>query len=357
MISTTIQEKSRISWIDNLKAIGIILVVIGHTNLPKFLEYYIYSFHIPMFFFISGYLFSSGKVTSFIQFAKKKFKSLIIPYLIFAVISYVVWMIINLIKYQPIDFSLAESKSFYIIKPIIGIFYSNGIDTWLIPNVALWFLTCLFVTEILFFVISKYIKDRKLLLTLAILAIAGFLDSLFMPMRLPWGIDVAITALVFYGSGYYFKTNSIFEKIKKENGFSTWMILVIGIIYSMINGRADMNSNIFRNPIFYYIAAFSNIYIFYLLANKIQSNKILSFIGKNTLFIMGLHIPVFLILHSVKDYLYKYILHLEIPEISIAISIVFTVCSIAIILVIVNFYRYMKQILEQRVFNSSEELT
>lgn len=56
----------RLQWIDNAKAMGIILVVIGHMNrglMPHFhlpiqqvMDHYIYAFHMPLFFFLSGFL-------------------------------------------------------------------------------------------------------------------------------------------------------------------------------------------------------------------------------------------------------------------------------------------------------------
>lgn len=54
----------RIEWVDILKGIAIICVFIGHTtndnygNISGLLHMWIYSFHMPLFFFLSGYVFS-----------------------------------------------------------------------------------------------------------------------------------------------------------------------------------------------------------------------------------------------------------------------------------------------------------
>lgn len=45
-------EQSRADWIDVLKGIGIILVVIGHVNTNGFLVQWLYTFHMPLFFCI-----------------------------------------------------------------------------------------------------------------------------------------------------------------------------------------------------------------------------------------------------------------------------------------------------------------
>lgn len=51
----------RLDHIDACKGIGILLVILGHTNVPSIVHTIIYSFHMPLFFIISGYLFSEAK--------------------------------------------------------------------------------------------------------------------------------------------------------------------------------------------------------------------------------------------------------------------------------------------------------
>ena len=57
------EQKQRIEWIDIAKGIGIIAVLIGHTN-SGILRDEIYSFHIPLFIFLSGMLFNGGTKTA-----------------------------------------------------------------------------------------------------------------------------------------------------------------------------------------------------------------------------------------------------------------------------------------------------
>ena len=47
----------RLEWIDKAKGIGIILVILGHTICPPNIKFWLYSFHMPLFFFLSGYVF------------------------------------------------------------------------------------------------------------------------------------------------------------------------------------------------------------------------------------------------------------------------------------------------------------
>ena len=131
----------RLSWVDNSKAIGIVLVVTGHTvGLGEPVYKYIYSFHIPLFFFLSGFLLKQKHLkTEFFTFAKEKFKVLIIPYLSFWVISYLYWLPTHSMRGQSSTYS---DLSLY--APFIGLLY--GINETLYPNVVLWFFTALYIT-------------------------------------------------------------------------------------------------------------------------------------------------------------------------------------------------------------------
>jgi len=61
--------KDRITWLDKCKLIGIWLVIIGHLNISKDYQDFIYAFHMLLFFFISGYLY---KVPDMFFFSTKK---------------------------------------------------------------------------------------------------------------------------------------------------------------------------------------------------------------------------------------------------------------------------------------------
>ena len=58
------RHKGRIDWIDSAKGIGIILMLLGHVSaMPKYFIILIFSFHMPLFFFLSGYLYKSQNLT------------------------------------------------------------------------------------------------------------------------------------------------------------------------------------------------------------------------------------------------------------------------------------------------------
>ena len=73
--------------VDIAKGIGIFLMVIGHTGIPLPLRIWIYSFHMPLFFFISGFFYKRDKY-GIGSFVKARCKTLVIPYFIFLVITF-----------------------------------------------------------------------------------------------------------------------------------------------------------------------------------------------------------------------------------------------------------------------------
>ena len=86
--------KERIVWLDYGKTIAIYLVVLAHTALYKPAEGFIYTFHMPFFFFMSGYLFSYSKYPSYMEFVKRRFRQLLVPYVVINMITYLLWLLV-----------------------------------------------------------------------------------------------------------------------------------------------------------------------------------------------------------------------------------------------------------------------
>ena len=82
--------RGRVSWIDAAKGLGIILIVLGHiasVESPSLLYVYIYAFHVPLFFFISGLTLKPER-DPFGTMLKGKLRSLLLPYLCYALLGY-----------------------------------------------------------------------------------------------------------------------------------------------------------------------------------------------------------------------------------------------------------------------------
>ncbi len=127
----------RSNFIDIVKGIGIFLVVLGHQN--TILTQEIYSFHMPLFFFLSGIFHKN--YNSYTEFINRKFKTLIIPYFTFAISLFLFWFFISR------NFGKSSMIEISILKNFMGIFLGAGIEKISTINwgATLWFLPCLFL--------------------------------------------------------------------------------------------------------------------------------------------------------------------------------------------------------------------
>lgn len=82
----------RIEWVDICKGLGICLVIIGHTsiaNISPILYDWIYSFHMPLFYMLSGLMFNPDKYDTLVKYLNRRVRSLIIPFLLLNTILFI----------------------------------------------------------------------------------------------------------------------------------------------------------------------------------------------------------------------------------------------------------------------------
>lgn len=273
--------------IDCIKGFGILLVILGHTlEHDDIVRKIIYSFHMPLFFIVSGYVYNKKKYDEYKikEFFYKKFKVYIMPYLYLGIINLILFQIIKPILNN--NYSL--SNYFYeILKKIIGIIYSIGDTTWM-PNCSpIWFLTCLFSAEIIFFIIMKYSKSEKKHIIL--IGIIGLVTSYLFNIRLPWNVDVAFTAVVFIYIGYIIKNRINIKNIEIKKCILIFVLFVISVKY---NGNVSFSTNKYSNIIYMYIGAISASILIFKLFWKFKSNIFLERFGKNTIIVIGFNYAV-----------------------------------------------------------------
>lgn len=140
---------NREAWIDYAKVIGMFLIVWGHF-FPPHVSKYIYSINVPLFFFLSGYLF---KDAPFKKLLSKNIRSLAIPYLAFAFLNVIIGMLfVGGGTTLHIDINSLNSSFLYSILGILLGCHSIGDITC---AGALWFVYDLFVIKLLYHFTSK----------------------------------------------------------------------------------------------------------------------------------------------------------------------------------------------------------
>jgi fucose 4-O-acetylase-like acetyltransferase len=267
----------RSNIIDIMKGIGIVLVVLGHTALPQKILLFIYSFHMPLFFFISGYLFSKTKYSNNLVCAvKAKSFSLLWPFITFSILAI-------LLKYLSTQYDVTMFIQ-DIYDTSLGIHNLNG---------PLWFLTALFSVEIIF---SQVIRNKYQYILIFCLITIGFLNAYYFKYRLFLNIDIALIALLFFSLGYYIRNTAL--DIHNKNISIVYkvsfVVILIFIIYfiSQIN-YVNMLDGRYENILYFITTSFLGILLIILISKLITNNiliKISIYLGKNSLIILATHL-------------------------------------------------------------------
>lgn len=218
------QDKKRNPYIDIVKAILILLVIIGHSiqygsgaNYIKkelffnnYIFKFIYSFHMPLFIMISGYLsYNSINKNKFKDILKSKISTLIIPIII--------WTIpVLLMKYNEAN-TIRE-----FIKLCIRTFSTN-----------LWFLWSLFYINILVKLINKYFKDNIFIYTLIFL-ITFILPNEIIFKQFTIQFYLYSYMYLYFIIGYLIKKHNYLDKLNKFINNKTLIINTIILILLLI---------------------------------------------------------------------------------------------------------------------------
>ena len=280
----------RVKWVDYAKAGSILLVVMGHAGFPESVRSVIYVFHIPLFFFLSGLFFSFEKYPEYKTFLKNRFLQLVVPYLFFNIITYLFWLTVGRQFGKDALFDLDP------LKPLLGILYGNATGHFLEHNVPLWFLACLFITENLYFLVFRKLNRKFQFFVLILAALVGYFDYKYNhSLRFPWGMNIAVVMLVFYGTGSLLRFWFLAEAKSKLILFSETVIsAVVVLLVAQWNGKIEVSAHEYGHYLYFLVGAFAGILFAVSLSKLIDQAGLnlnfLQFIGKNTLIVLALHL-------------------------------------------------------------------
>jgi fucose 4-O-acetylase-like acetyltransferase len=296
---------NEIQFLNTAKVIGIFLVIYAHLSIPHIPFVFINSFHMPVFFCISGY-FIPNREYAFKDFFVKKFRTLVIPYFFFAIVS----LLFELLAGQKYGNNADTHPD--IFKYIAGIFLAIPSKTYLGFNIPLWFLPALFSTEIIFYFYRKYFHKYSWIIVICSFLI-GVLLKHTLSFRLPWGIDIALFAVFFVQLGYYVKekklNDAFFSRIKFFGKIAIIVIsMVLTFLFSMINaaGRSEVlvYALQFNNYFLFLAAACTGIIFIFTLSSCIPASKLMRFYGRNTIIILGLHLMAYSVIKGLLYFIF-----------------------------------------------------
>jgi acyltransferase len=286
----------RTQWIDSAKGLGILLIFFGHvysTVTPSALYVYIYAFHVPLFFFISGLTLrpGAGPLGSVVQ---KKLRTLIVPYLWYALLGYLFYVAGYLLAQRQ---GLQVPQFDYgLWQPLAGIFFGT-IGEGRIINGPVWFVMSLFWTFMLGYLVNTHVRS-SLGQWSAMIVLAGLGLALAGRVTLPFSGVAALSALIFFQAGYRFHTERILQSLGHATRWGLLAALFLVSLFSQVNGFVGFGEGILGHPLWFLLFAFSGTLMVVLLVNVADRwCGWLAFIGRYSLSIMLIHM---LLIKSVK---------------------------------------------------------
>lgn len=271
---------------DIMKGVAMLLVMWGHIS--KFGFNFIYSFHMPVFFILSG-LFFKKKSTK--ELFRIDFRRLIIPYIITCLLI----MIPKLLSFK--------GMVVYILTAIWGSGSSLHTAHFLshMPNVgAIWFLLALFLGRFAFNIINRLNNDRDIIIVISILFIVSTIIGRYI-IVMPFSILPGLCSLPFIYYGYYLKQHDINKYIL--------LILVFVWIFCIVCSHMNIARCYFR---YFFVDVLGGIGGFIVLMKASAFIKridivagILSFIGRNSIIFLCFHLILNIYLHlSINNFFY-----------------------------------------------------
>ncbi len=265
-------------------------MVLGHIRIPTELWNIIYSFHMPLFFFISGYLEKDRKLKNTVV---NGVQTLIIPYVLLYVLNYLSGKLLRQLIFGDITFNNALIKPFWGM--LLGVGYDT--DTSIMVVGPLWFLIALFFVKIFNSILQSISNGKTFYYVLGNVCVIGivlFLKQLNIDLLL--SIDSALLALPFFAIGHVFKKQNIIKVVESGNKRQfglTCLGVVIGftLLVTIVpfNGRVDVNGcNYGNNIVLFYVIGMVGILATVLLSMLYtNSSKIITIISSGTILILA----------------------------------------------------------------------
>jgi acyltransferase len=250
-----LKSKVRLEWVDVLRGILMFLVIYGHyTSVPS-IEKYIYSFHMPAFFLISGMMLAFNKEWRPARFVWKRVKSLLLPYLLLNLYVVPIWWV-NVCN------GTADPEPFWHV--FVGIAASNVRSGYSIAANTTWFIPCLFVTEMIFFAAKKLLRKDYLVAAVipAVSAVMYFAVTSRHPGGGYWHAESAFTAVIFYLAGYLFlrhldAVRHMLQRSMARNVLLIGLLYGTGLWFAERNGRVSLIGDYYKTLPYFYLAALS----------------------------------------------------------------------------------------------------
>jgi fucose 4-O-acetylase-like acetyltransferase len=280
VIDTAVDRPPRDASVDVLKGLGIILVILGHLDASRvgggFISY-LYSFHVPLFFFASGYTWRAKPEERWLTGVANRVRQIGLPYLVLFSLSLVYGHLV--VRYvfgqYVIPFELRPTLKALVLS-------SEWLNTVPTFNFALWFLPLFLMVSIAFSALQR-IRNLPVYVALVLaLAASSIPFQELVPGRPVLSINVVPVGLVFMASGYLVKR---FVPVRSLGFFVALPIFAftLWVAWAHPGNVAAIASY------WYFAGALASVILYLRVAQDMASSAFLAFIGRNSLIVYGIH--------------------------------------------------------------------
>lgn len=296
--------KNRIGYIDMAKGLAIILVIVGHSSfVPHIAKMILYIFHIPLFFFLSGFTLNVRKYETFSGYFLNKWKSLVVPFFLLNIFVFLFQLFV-MYPDQVLSFNILHFIKQLLISDRLHIYFQ------------LWFLNVLFLAHVFSYFILKrgWNLGQWMIIILSLFVLVYLGQKIYeKEYYLIWNIDLVPVAMIFILLGVWTKNN--LHRLEKY--FSVYFLPVVGVLTVLIgrmnyrlsgNQIVDLYYQQIGNHFLFYLAAISGIWSVLIFFKTLPESSIMKSIGQKTLIYYGVHSPIVLVLVEklVKELSTKY---------------------------------------------------
>ena len=277
-------SSGRIEYLDIMKGFGILLLLLSHSiSGESILKIWIFSFHMPLFFWCTGYIITmknpcreelQGKLG---RIMIRKSLAILVPYVVFSLLIIFYQVLLQLLHSHTFDTVAFADKLMRIVE-------LRGME-------SLWFLPCLLLAECIFFVFYAYLPRWGLgLICLACITL-NFIFNNKLPASI-FGVFIrSTTGFVFVCFGCFSYTLSKRKTPNKklsiyDSPCTSLLFLILGAVISYINGFAAIGSFEFGFVPFFYISALLTLQGCIGIFKNAPRVQIIPFFGKNSIVVL-----------------------------------------------------------------------
>lgn len=291
------EGKKHLFWLSFIKGAVIITVVFGHAIQQGPITTYLHSFNGPLLFFMSGVVFST-KMKEFKSFALNKARTLLVPYLVFGLLSILIYAALGVfVKDALSDQRVIEGGFLSQVLTLIKGECPANAPLWFLPSMFLMMMVAFPIGKITDMFEKRSLKGLVSGSFMLLFVLWAILNSLFFKIPdLLWNFDTVLYLIIFFLFGYFLMQSGIAEKL---DSLKLYVKLPLGILLMVLGGFFAVNNEGFikvriliseyGNVFMFLAAAFLGVLGSTLLCMSIKKSKLLDYLGRHTLSILVMH--------------------------------------------------------------------